>query len=457
MGVQNRKRKQVVSLSLSVPASKRFFLSPMSDVDFEACHDDNQGVLSGTSQSILAQKTTVHRRLSDSSVESRGSLSADSGVEVDSTTGCNRSPCALVSRCTKQVEQNTTDQKSTPQPICRLQTELAQDDCYVRRLASLNAQACVSALFASKPRVQLKCLNSDCIMCPTPRKLFGTEQKCIEEEKSFYQHELIRDSLDDKCRVNSGMDDQHFSHRGWTKLHTDELNGSLHSQLVQPPAIVPSKIKNVVEIVERLKATPITPSMKSKRGDNRWSFYGDPIRELQYHHPKTSDCMMRKYYVGIKRKEEEIFVRDCILVKGSSAKKPYIAKVASFWQEKGGIMMTLFWYYRPEDVQDLGVRDFTEGELLASEHHDENTVACIEEKCYVIGLSQYCRFKAARRREDDSLGLPGASSILPKSIEDTPIKGHWLPSSDTDSSLVFLCHRGYNHLTGRLLRSSPSK
>lgn len=39
MGVQNRKRKQVVSLSLSVPASKRFFLSPMSDVDFEACHD----------------------------------------------------------------------------------------------------------------------------------------------------------------------------------------------------------------------------------------------------------------------------------------------------------------------------------------------------------------------------------------------------------------------------------
>lgn len=38
MGVQNRKRKQVVSLSLSVPASKRLFLSPMSDEDLHACH-----------------------------------------------------------------------------------------------------------------------------------------------------------------------------------------------------------------------------------------------------------------------------------------------------------------------------------------------------------------------------------------------------------------------------------
>lgn len=34
-------------------------------------------------------------------------------------------------------------------------------------------------------------------------------------------------------------------------------------------------------------------------------------------------------------------MRDCILVKGSSVKKPYIAKVASFWQEKGKCYMHL--------------------------------------------------------------------------------------------------------------------
>ena len=36
MGVQSRKRKQVVSLSLSVPASKRLFLNPTNDDDLEA-------------------------------------------------------------------------------------------------------------------------------------------------------------------------------------------------------------------------------------------------------------------------------------------------------------------------------------------------------------------------------------------------------------------------------------
>ena len=32
-----------------------------------------------------------------------------------------------------------------------------------------------------------------------------------------------------------------------------------------------------------------------------------------------------------------------------------------------------------------------QGELLASQHHDDNTVACVEDKCYVLGLSEYCR------------------------------------------------------------------
>lgn len=31
-------------------------------------------------------------------------------------------------------------------------------------------------------------------------------------------------------------------------------------------------------------------------------------------------------------------------------------------------------------------------ELLASQHHDDNSVACIEEKCYILGTTQYCRY-----------------------------------------------------------------
>ena len=61
-------------------------------------------------------------------------------------------------------------------------------------------------------------------------------------------------------------------------------------------------------------------------------------------------------------------MRDCIILKAGVRKqeRPYIAKVASFWQEngelsclsantysilsKGSVMMTVFWYYRPEDI-----------------------------------------------------------------------------------------------------------
>ena len=70
-------------------------------------------------------------------------------------------------------------------------------------------------------------------------------------------------------------------------------------------------------------------------------------------------------------------------------------------------MMTLFWYYRGDEIQDLGsnfvevrpvmlckaqnAQSAPQGELLASQHYDENTVACIEDKCYVLGLPEYCR------------------------------------------------------------------
>ena len=42
-----------------------------------------------------------------------------------------------------------------------------------------------------------------------------------------------------------------------------------------------------------------------------------------------------------------------MLIRSSKKKdeNPYVAKISSIWQESGGmIMMTVFWYYRPEDT-----------------------------------------------------------------------------------------------------------
>lgn len=34
---------------------------------------------------------------------------------------------------------------------------------------------------------------------------------------------------------------------------------------------------------------------------------------------------------------------------------------------------------------------FLQNEVFASRHQDVNSVACIEDKCYVLTLAQYCR------------------------------------------------------------------
>ena len=204
---------------------------------------------------------TIHRRLSDSSVESRGSLSADSGVEIDNTIGSNRSPCTPGS-CTKQTEQNAIIVKRTQLPW-RFEAELAQDDGYVRRMASLNAQACVSALLASKPKLQLKCLSGSYTMnvVGTKEDLHDSAQNCAQVEKLCHSEPMM-DSMNDQHSVGCEKD-IHQTIERW-RAHQSTC-GCDHPPITLPPAVVPSRIKNVVEVVEQLKAAPNVPLMKPKR------------------------------------------------------------------------------------------------------------------------------------------------------------------------------------------------
>ena len=55
------------------------------------------------------------------------------------------------------------------------------------------------------------------------------------------------------------------------------------------------------------------------------------------------------------------------------------------------LMMSILWYYRPEHT-DSGRRDEDlPDEIFASKHRDYLSVACIEDKCYVLTYNEYCR------------------------------------------------------------------
>lgn len=74
-------------------------------------------------------------------------------------------------------------------------------------------------------------------------------------------------------------------------------------------------------------------------------------------------------------------------------------------------------------------------ELLASQHNDDNSVACIEEKCYVLGTTQYCRYASL---SDPAIGIirPGVGCRrIPSHLKNgngtvAPLRAQWLLSKD---------------------------
>jgi BAH domain len=55
------------------------------------------------------------------------------------------------------------------------------------------------------------------------------------------------------------------------------------------------------------------------------------------------------------------------------------------------MMMSLFWYYRPEHTEQGRLENDASDEVFASRHKDHNSVACIEDKCFVLTYNEYCR------------------------------------------------------------------
>lgn len=58
----------------------------------------------------------------------------------------------------------------------------------------------------------------------------------------------------------------------------------------------------------------------------------------------------------------------------------------------GEMMVSLVWYYRPEHTERGRQAEDAPDEVFASRHRDANSVACIEDKCYVLTFNEYCRY-----------------------------------------------------------------
>lgn len=164
----------------------------------------------------------------------------------------------------------------------------------------------------------------------------------------------------------------------------------------------------------------------------------------------------RTCFEAVQRDGDVVEVRDTVLLKSGPRKKclPYVAKVSALWEDpdSGELMMSLFWYYRPEHTQGGHKPNVhCENEVFASRHQDVNSVACIEDKCYVLPLAQYCRFRALVKRQQEGLGC-SAASLVPPALEHGLPTHHCVPP-DVDPQLVFFCRHVYDFRYGRLLKN----
>ncbi|XP_006643128.3 bromo adjacent homology domain-containing 1 protein isoform X1 [Lepisosteus oculatus] len=191
-----------------------------------------------------------------------------------------------------------------------------------------------------------------------------------------------------------------------------------------------------------------------RRATNGWLPIGLPI-EKEVFIVGEDEPALRRCYEGVQRDGEIIRVRDTVLLRSGPRKKslPYVAKISALWEDPktGELMMSLFWYYRPEHTQGGRIPSMhCENEIFASRHQDENSVACIEDKCYVLTLAQYCRFCALVKRRGE--GLPESAPMVPPSPEYF-IPAHRRVPAHIDPDLVFLCRHVYDFRYGRILKN----
>ncbi|XP_023258603.1 bromo adjacent homology domain-containing 1 protein-like [Seriola lalandi dorsalis] len=95
-----------------------------------------------------------------------------------------------------------------------------------------------------------------------------------------------------------------------------------------------------------------------RRATNGWRPVGIPT-EREVFIAGEDETALRQCYEGVERDGEVIHVRDTVLLRSGPRKKslPYVAKISALWEDPktGELMMSLFWYYRPEHTQ--GGRD----------------------------------------------------------------------------------------------------
>ncbi|KAK3093952.1 hypothetical protein FSP39_022218 [Pinctada imbricata] len=189
-----------------------------------------------------------------------------------------------------------------------------------------------------------------------------------------------------------------------------------------------------------------------------WSLHG-ASEKRKFMSQSLGYNIERECYPEIRHIDGDIIqVRDCVLLRSGPKETdiPYVAKVTAFWEHPhdGEVMMSLLWFYHPEHTEGGRKPSHAQSELFASKHRDENSVACIDDKGYVLTYNEYCRYKAERRRIIQN--LPSRPNVVPN-LESGYFRTNKLPPYNVDDHNVFMCRQVYDFKLRRILKNPTGR
>ncbi|XP_076172762.1 uncharacterized protein LOC143149346 isoform X2 [Ptiloglossa arizonensis] len=287
-----------------------------------------------------------------------------------------------------------------------------------------------------------------------------------------------RSKADTRTKLRA-HDKNRYKAKGKSKVHETKVkdNGKKHdsttkvkakdvSQITKKPALIKKKRKSTKKVYVKKSASKVEEctvgsenlSLTRKtflkpKWSNGWSWEGDPFETKVY--LTNEESAIRRCYASMKHESGDVLrPRDCVLLKSGPRKAdlPFVAKIAALWEnpDDGEMMFSLLWYYRPEHTEQGRTQCDTEDEVFASRHRDANSVACIEDKCYILTFNEYCRYRKNLRRIEEGLESPGL--IVPPGDQIYPRENRQ-PPIPVSSDMVLFCRRVYDYRGKKLVKN----
>ncbi|CAG5129126.1 unnamed protein product [Candidula unifasciata] len=371
-------------------------------------------------------------------------------------------------KCDKQKSASTviiiddTDGSSDDEPLARLVKAKSADDAESLTSDTAVADSQKKVSLVGKPKISSSHI-------PTQQQKMKVKQKDKANEKVIEQTKPAdlkkekkqncvkpQTSASSKCIILKSQHDGSASDIP-AKLQatsTDEENKTVSDKETKNKSVAKkatlggsSKPKKPLK---KIKSQPVWPQTPAKVNTNHgWSWVDEgemrPIPKLTP--GKEEPVRIRKCYHSMKHTSGEIVsVRDCVILHSDGdGSIPFVAKVSALWENINSEMMfSMLWYYQPEHTAVGREPEDGEQELFASKHREENSVACIDDKCFVLMYNEYCRLEAEGARQEQGVPLPRWRTLMPDITDDDKKLCRPMPPPNACADNIWFCRYDYD-------------